>query len=129
MPIELQALGWAVLLAALQLVAYAIPANRELGVRYTAGPRDETRELSVVPGRLRRAFFNHMEGLALFTAAVTLVVLGDASSGVTEGCAIAYIAARVLYVPAYASGAPFIRSAIWAVGFLATITMTVVALL
>jgi uncharacterized MAPEG superfamily protein len=127
-PLEVTVLGWAVLLAAVQLVLFAVPANRQLGPAYTAGPRDVKRELTGVPARLQRAFANHVEGLVLFTAAVAVVTLGDASTPVTRTAAILYLAARVLYVPAYALGAPYLRSLIWAVGFFATVMMVVVAL-
>ncbi len=129
MPLEVEVLGWATLLAVVQLFLYAVPANLQLGVSYTAGPRDERRELTGAAARLQRAFLNHVEGLVLFTAAVVVVVLGDAASPVTGACAIAYLAARVAYVPAYALGVPYLRSAIWAVGFLATVLMVVLALL
>ena len=39
------------------------------------------------------------------------------------------LAARILYVPAYAFGWNPWRSAIWAVGFLATLTMLIAALI
>ena len=129
MAVELQVLGWAVLLAAVQLVLYAVPANLQLGPDYTAGPRDERRELTGVAGRLHRAFLNHVEGLVLFTGAVVVVVVGHASTPATEAGAATYLAARVLYVPAYAGGIPYLRSAIWAVGFGATLSMLVAALL
>ena len=79
-------------------------------------------------GRLRRAFVNHFEGLILFTLAVVVVTLGGQSSGVTAACAWVYLAARVLYVPAYALGWSPWRSAIWGVGFLATMAMILTAL-
>ena len=128
MPVEVQILGWAVLLAAVQLVLYAVPANLQLGPDYTAGPRDERRDLGGIAGRLHRAFLNHVEGLVLFTGAVVVVVVGHASGPATEAGAVTYLAARVLYVPAYVSGIPYLRSAIWAVGFGATLSMVASAL-
>ena len=128
MTIELYVLGWAVLLAALQLVLYAAPANRALGVDYTMGPRDEQKPLPAEVARLKRAFDNHIEGLVLHAAATLLVVLGDAVSILTHLCALAYLAARILYVPAYAYGWTPWRSVIWGVGFLATLLMTLAGL-
>lgn len=128
MPVEVQVLAYAVLLAAVQLFLFAAPANRQLGSRYLAGPRDERRELEGVTARLQRAFQNHIENLVIFIAAVVVVVAGAASSSTTEAAAWTYLIARVLYVPAYATGAPYIRSLLWAIGFAATITMIVVAL-
>ncbi|MEM1345443.1 MAG: MAPEG family protein [Pseudomonadota bacterium] len=128
MVVELQVLGWAVLLAAAQLVSFAIPANLQLGADYTAGPRDEKRELSGIAARLQRAYLNHIEGLVLFGAAAVVVSYGYASTPQTEAAALTYLAARVAYVPAYVSGIPYLRSAIWAVGFGATLSMVVAAL-
>jgi len=79
-------------------------------------------------GRFKRAMDNHFEGLILFTIAVLVVVLGDASSATTETCAWIYLAARVLYVPAYASGIFLVRSIIWSFSFTATLVMLWVAL-
>jgi len=127
---ELTALALAGLLQALQLTVFAIPANRELGTGYTAGPRDRppARQMSAVTGRLQRALDNHFEALILFTLAVVVVTLGHQSSPVTQTAAWTYLGARVLYIPAYAFGWRPWRSAIWAVGFLATLTMIVAAL-
>jgi uncharacterized MAPEG superfamily protein len=126
---ELRILALAALLAVAQLFLFAIPANRELTSAYLAGPRDEKRELTGRTARLQRAFNNHMEGLILFTIATVVVVLGDASSPLTRGAAAVYLIARVLYVPAYALGLPWQRSAIWGVGFFATLAMLGAALL
>ncbi len=81
-----------------------------------------------MPGRLKRALENHFEGLVLFTIAVLVVVLGEASNQLTETCAWAYLWARILYVPAYASGVFLVRSLIWSVGFAATAIMLIAAL-
>jgi len=127
MPVELQVLAYAALLQVVQFVLMAVPVNLQLGVPYTGGPRDEERKASGVPGRLKRAMDNHFEGLILFTIAVVVVVLGNAASSLTANCAWVYLIARILYIPAYASGIFLLRTLIWAVGFLATVTMLVVA--
>lgn len=129
MPVEVQVLAYAALLQYVQFVLMAVPLNIQLGTDYTGGPRDEPKEASGVPGRLKRAMDNHFEGLILFTMAVVVVVLGDGSSSLTAQSAWVYLGARVLYVPAYASGVPLLRSAIWFVGFVATLTMLLTAVL
>jgi uncharacterized MAPEG superfamily protein len=128
---ELTALALAGLLQALQFTVFAIPANKELGVGYTASPRDRppSRAMSVLTARMQRALNNHFEGLILFTLAVVVVTLGNQSTPVTQYAAWAYLGARVLYIPAYAFGWRPWRSAIWAVGFFATLTMIVAALI
>lgn len=128
MPVELKVLGYAALLQFVQFILMAVPVNVQLGVAYTGGNRDEQKQATGVPGRLKRALENHNEGLILFTIAVLVVVLGDASSALTANCAWAYFWARVLYIPAYAAGVFLIRSLIWTVGFLATAVMLIDAL-
>lgn len=128
MATEIKVLGFAALLQFVQFVLMAIPVNMQLGTRYTGGNRDEEKRATGVAGRLKRALDNHFEGLILFAIAVLVVVLGDASSPLTEGCAWAYLAARVLFIPAYASGVYLVRSLIWSVGFIATFVMLVAAL-
>ena len=128
---ELTALALAGLLQVAQFALFAIPANMQLGTGYTSSPRDRppSRQLSLCTARLQRALTNHFEGLILFTLAVVVVTLGNQSTAVTQYAAYIYLAARVLYVPAYAFGLRPWRSAIWAVGFFATLTMIVAALI
>lgn len=128
MPVELKVLGYAALLQVAQFIIMAVPVNLQLGTAYTGGNRDEQKQATGVPGRLKRALDNHFEGLILFTIAVLVVVLADAGSQVTQYCAWTYLWARILYVPAYASGVYLVRSLIWSVGFTATAVMLVVAL-
>jgi uncharacterized MAPEG superfamily protein len=128
---ELTALALAGLLQIAQFGLFALPANIELGTRYTSSPRDTPppKPISILTGRLQRAMNNHFEGLILFTLAVVVVTLGDQSTQTTQYAAWTYLAARALYIPAYALGLSPWRSAIWSVGLLATLTMIVAALL
>lgn len=127
---ELTALALAGLLQVVQYALFAIPANVELGMGYTSSPRDRppSRQMSIPTARLQRAMNNHFEGLILFTLAVTVVTLGHQSTPLTQGAAWAYLAARILYVPAYVLGWRPWRSAIWGVGLGATLTMIIAAL-
>jgi uncharacterized MAPEG superfamily protein len=85
--------------------------------------------VSTKTGRLFRAMNNHFEALIMFTIAVLVVVLGDKTTGFSAACAWTYLAARVLYVPAYYFGWRPWRSLIWMVGFLATMAMIASAIL
>ncbi len=136
MPPELTALALAGLLQGIQYALMAIPANLELGPGKTLSPRDPDRlgrplieQVSPRTGRLFRALNNHFEGLILFTLAVIVVTLSDQSTALTQTCAWTYLAARVLYVPAYAFGLVPWRSLIWFVGFLSTMTMIAATLI
>lgn len=128
---ELTALTLAALLQFAQFALMAIPTNLEVGPKATASPRDGMdipAQVSPKTARLIRALNNHFEGLILFTIAVTVVTLSGTGTGFTAACGWAYLAARVLYVPAYYFGWSPWRSAIWFVGFAATAAMLLAAL-
>lgn len=130
MPTELTVLALAGLLQVAQIIIFALFADRELGIKITGGARDEPLpQLSKLTGRLQRAVNNHFEGLILFTLAVVVVTLGQQSTQITQICAWAYLAARVAYIPAYASGIFLLRSIIWGMGFIATVIMLIAALI
>lgn len=127
---ELTALTLCGLLQMVQFILFAVPANRDLGMGYTSSARDRppSRQMSVLTGRLHRAMNNHFEGLILFTLAVVVVTLSGQSSAVTQTAAWLFLAARLLYVPAYAFGWRPWRSAIWGVGWAATLVMMLATL-
>ncbi|RBI84107.1 MAPEG family protein [Rhodosalinus halophilus] len=126
---ELTALALAVLLQAVQLSIYSILGQKAAGTRAALKPRDEPIPLPGRAGRAKRAMENHFEGLILFTAAVLVVTASGKASALTAAMAWTYLAARILYVPAYLFGWVPWRSLIWAVGFLATLAMVLAALL
>jgi len=80
------------------------------------GNRDKLPEMSVIAGRLDRAKNNMLESLPIF---LTLALLAEIKGGDTSRVAHAafgFLIARVAYVPAYVSGIPVLRSAVWLVG-------------
>ncbi len=136
MPPELTILTLAGLLQGVQLVLYSVPANLELGPGKTMSPRDPQRlsaplaeQVSVRTGRLARAYQNHNEALLLFAVAALTIAVSEQSSWFTATCAIAYLVARILYIPAYAFGWVPGRSIIFGAGWLATLLMLLAALL
>lgn len=126
---ELTALTLCALLQTLQFALYSGLANRQVGTKYAAGPRDEPRQLTGYAGRAQRALNNHFEGLILFTIAVLVVTLSDQSTATTQTAAWTYLAARVAYVPAYILGWTPWRSLIWFVALGATLTMLISTLM
>jgi uncharacterized MAPEG superfamily protein len=127
MTAELTVLALALLLQVAQFLTYSIRANLDVGLGYATSARDRppSRPPGVLTGRLQRALANHFEGLILFTAAVALVTLSGQATAFTAACAWTYLAARVLYVPAYALGLRPWRSVVWVVGFTATVLMVI----
>jgi uncharacterized MAPEG superfamily protein len=125
---ELTALTLAALLQGLQFLLFSILAQRQVGPKYAASPRDQKRELTGHAGRAQRALQNHFEGLILFGIAAGVVTFADQGNALTGACALVYLGARVLYVPAYLFGWTPWRSLIWAMGFAATMILLIAAL-
>ena len=128
MTAELTVLTLPALLQMVQLTLYSVTARKQVGNRYALSPRDEPRLITGTVGRLQRAMTNHFEALTLFTIACTVVTLSNQSTQFTATCAWTYLAARVLYVPAYACGLSPWRSLIWFIGLIATLLMLGAAL-
>ena len=111
-------------------VAYAIPANRELGRGYTmsARDRDPTKTMTDGTARLGRAMNNMFEALILFGIAVLVVQLSGQNTRYTAILSWLFLFARVLYVPAYYYAWRPGRSMIWVLGMAATVLLLLAAL-
>lgn len=112
--VEMQILFCAILLGLIQLVLAVCTRLPSAGMAWAVGPRDEARDQpGKIGGRLGRAFDNFLETFVFFAAGVLLVhALGKSSDISVLGSRI-YIWARVLYVPAYVIGIPYVRTLIW----------------
>lgn len=118
MTVELTLLAWTLLLAVVQIFLPIIGRTRQLGSKWNAGPRDETPPPpDVVTGRLERAQRNLFETLPIFAAAVLIAVVGGRTGQATAIGVHLYLLGRVLYVPLYAFGVPYLRSLAWLVSF------------
>lgn len=116
---ELLILAGAVLLGVVQLIAAAASARGQQNLTWAAGARDEPMPpLTGVAGRLDRAFRNFMETFPFFAALVFITYLGGRLGTLTHWGAILYLAARVIYVPLYATGIPRVRTLVWFVSII-----------
>lgn len=117
MTTELTLLGWTLVLAIVQILLPASLRNRETGIAYNASPRDHQAEApeGLVTGRLRRAQANLLETLPLFAAAVLAAHVAGREGVLTLAGAWIYLCARIVYVPLYAFGIPYVRSLAWVV--------------
>ena len=102
----------------------------DIGREGNMGTREHLEErLSAKAMRLRRASANFTENIGPFIIAILAVILAEKTSTATAVLAWTFVAARALYVPAYAlAWAPW-RSVIWAIGFIATLALLVLALI
>ena len=113
----------AVLIGVVHVSTNSLSAKRQVGNAWTVGSRDEPRPLTGVPGRLERAARNYQETFPLFAALVLLAhVTGRADDWTAIGSAL-FVGGRALYLPAYASGIPWVRTIFWQV---ATIGLVVI---
>lgn len=119
MTIELTLLAWTLVLALVQVLLPAMWRNRETGIGYNTGPRDEPGPpVGIVTGRLQRAQANLFETLPVFAAVVLIAHIAGREGALTLWGAGLYLAARIVYVPLYAMGVPYLRSLAWSVSLL-----------
>jgi len=126
MSIELRMLAWSIVLGLVHILIAATFSTRQRGLMWNAGPRDGApAPLLGMAGRLDRASNNFLETFVFFAAAVlTLTFLQKGSEHTALGAQL-YFWARVAYLPTYAVGVPFLRTAIWTaslVGLLMLVT-------
>ncbi|APX21944.1 MAG: MAPEG family protein [Rhodobacteraceae bacterium] len=98
----------------------------DVGREGNTGTRENLEQrISERTQRLRRALGNHVENTGLFVIAVVLVQFTGSNGWLTATAAWVFVAARALYLPAYAFGWVPWRSLIFTVGLLACFTMIV----
>jgi uncharacterized MAPEG superfamily protein len=68
--------------------------------------------------RIERAYFNLLETMPAFAALVLIVLYtGNANFNTALGAQI-YFWGRVIYVPAYLAGIPYVRTLVWTVSMI-----------
>ena len=124
MGIEIQMLGWAIVLGLVQVMIAAGAVTRERGLAWNASARDG---VPPPPGplaaRLQRAQANFLETFPFFAAAVLAVVLTQRQDSTTAVAVQLYFWARLVYVPLYAAGIPYVRSLVWVVSLLGIVLL------
>ncbi|CAN7212634.1 MAPEG family protein [Brevundimonas sp. LjRoot202] len=107
-------LALTLILALVQIGAAAVARTAELGVKWNAGPRDVVSPPpGKVAGRLMRAQANLFETLPIFAAAVIMAHIAGKDGALTALGAHLYFFGRLVYLPLYAFGVPYVRSLAW----------------
>jgi uncharacterized MAPEG superfamily protein len=121
---EITVLGWSVILLAVTIIAQSVSTTSELGASYGASARDDALQASnPYAGRCRRALNNYLETYTAFVAlALALTVTGKAGGLGALGAQI-WFWARVVYLPLYVYGVPWLRSVAWFVSIAGLVTM------
>lgn len=114
MSVELQMLGWSVVLGLVYVLVAAGFGTWQRGLRWNAGNRDgEPQPLNKFAARADRANRNFLETFAFFAAATLAVVAMHKTGAQTLIGAQIYFWARLAYLPVYVIGIPYLRTAIW----------------
>ena len=116
MSIEIWALCGATLIAFVSMFMHATSLDLTAGVKYVLSSRDETVTEGKYVGRLRRNSENQKEGLIYLIPLVIAASAADVSNVWTQYAAIAYVLARIAYVPAYVLNMVPLRTIFWMVG-------------
>ena len=123
MSIELKMLLFMVALFFVQLIAQVVAEVLQHGLGYAVSPRDDWKNPTGMAGRIERAYFNLLETMPAFAALVLIVLYtGNANENTALGAQI-YFWGRVIYVPAYLAGIPFLRTLIWTVSTIGLLLM------
>ena len=118
---ELTCLELSVLLWIAHVLTQALTARAEFGDMYLFSPRDA----AVAPkglacGRASRALANYVENYGPFIAADLALIATQHAGGV--GATI-WILARIVYLPLYMAGIPFVRTGCWVISLVGLLMM------
>jgi uncharacterized MAPEG superfamily protein len=116
MTVELKYLAWSIALGIVYVLVAATLGTAQRGLGWNVGNRDgATKPLTGAASRAHRASRNFLETFPFLAAAVLAVVLIKASSAHTALGAMVYFWARLVYLPVYVIGIPYLRTLVWAV--------------
>ncbi len=123
MTTELTMLCWSVVLGLVQVAIAATGSTLQHGLAWAAGPRDNTTPLTGIAARFDRACANFLATFPFFIAVVLLDYLLGRHSHITVLGAQLYFWARLVYVPVYAAGVPYLRTLIWLVSMIGIVML------
>ncbi|WP_128290513.1 MAPEG family protein [Afifella aestuarii] len=116
LPVEMTLLGWSVILLIVHIIVQSGAATRETGLDYNASPRDEgNKAWGVMAGRSSRALKNFLETYPAFVAMALALAVTDKTGGLGAIGAHVWFWARIVYLPLYLLGIPYIRSIVWTI--------------
>jgi uncharacterized MAPEG superfamily protein len=119
MTTELSVLAWGCVLALLHILLAAHVKTRQYGTKWNVGARDgELPPPHPIVGRLVRAQANFYETFPLYAAAAIIVSLAHLNNRWTAIGALIWIVARLVYLPLYALGTPYVRTLVWAISLI-----------
>lgn len=126
MSMELQLLAWSVILLIVHIAVQGALVAPLRGAMWNAGPRDEGQPpLGKYPGRAQRALENFKETYPAFIALALALAVTDKTGGNGTLGAWMWFAGRIVYLPLYLLGVPWLRSAAYGVALVGLVLMLV----
>jgi len=113
MSVEFWCLFGAMILGLVHMTAASFTFKAQVGNAYTVGARDEGLRPAGVAARLDRAQRNFLETFAVFAAAVLMSQALDKLGGLGAWGSALYLGGRILFLPLYALGTPWLRTFSW----------------
>ena len=111
MTLELSVLAWGCVLGIVHIFMAVRFKTRQYGTKWNVGPRDEEMPPpDPIAGRLARAQANFFETFPLAAAAILIVHVARLEDRWTALGAVAWLGARLVYLPLYALGVPVLRT-------------------
>ena len=114
--LELSVIWWVV-----HVVCQAVTSRGEFGDAYLISPRDaNVQAKGLVCGRATRALHNYVENLVPFVALDLGLIVTQHTGGLG---ATLWIIGRVIYLPIYLVGIPYVRTAAWLLSIVGLLMM------
>jgi uncharacterized MAPEG superfamily protein len=126
---ELMLLGWSVILLLAYTAVQGGLETREKGLAWNAGARDGYEPpKGAHAGRARRALENFKETYPAFVGLALAVTVADTAGGLSAWGAGIWFVARIVYLPLYVFGVPYVRSLVFGASMVGLILMLVALL-
>ncbi|WPY93358.1 MAPEG family protein [Limimaricola variabilis] len=124
---ELDILALYGLLVIILIVIQVLFAISQVGLPMLARPRDDMPRLTGTAGRMERCVANSVTAMALFAPAILILAAREGFGGGTLLAAQVFLIARLAYALLYPAGIPWARTAVWGLGFVATLYLYIAA--
>ena len=89
---------------------------------YLFSSRDKDQETSVFFARANRALKNLFETLPIFIGLVLISIIKEVDN---SSLALLWLISRTIYIPLYIFGINYLRTAVWAIGLICLIMMSI----
>lgn len=121
-------LAFSVILLLVHIVLQGFLATKELGLQWNVGARDgDEKPKALLANRAARASANFRETYPAFLALMLLGEFQPVDIMLIVAGGIIWLLARIIYLPLYLFGVPYIRGIVWIISIFGLAVMFVAA--